>query len=305
MTTVQEWAQQSRYSDPGACAAMLDAWPRGADATAAVLRELLVHYRAGRVELSAERVAQIDLRWADRILAAIRASPAGERVAGCCRDFTLLTVAALRSRGVPARSRVGFVGYFHPGFHTDHAVVEYWDGSRWVLMDPILDPATDWGFDPDDLPRGEGAGFWSAARAWTAVRRGEADPEQFGVDPELPIRGAWLIHRYVLLELAHRRREELLLWDGWGTMPTGSGGGSEEELALVDGIAALLLAADDGDADAERELATRYREDREPRLGPDGTVFCFSPTGAPHWVDLDARRVLDPVSGHAGTGLVP
>ena len=115
--TVDEWSEQSRYSDPGPYAALFDALPTDVGALGAVVRNLLVHYRAGGVELSAERLAEIDLRWVDRILAVDQARSdgaplarprvVGERVAGCCRDFTLLTVAALRHRGVPARSRIG------------------------------------------------------------------------------------------------------------------------------------------------------------------------------------------------------
>ena len=306
--TVNEWAAQSRYSDPGPYAALLDTLPTDVHALGVVVRNLLVHYRAGGVELPAERLAEIDLRWVDRILAADRARngdtplavsrAAVERVAGCCRDFTLLTVAALRHRGTPARSRVGFAGYFEPGFHNDHVVVEYWDGARWVLTDAQLDPAVGWEFDTSDMPRDDEAVFWTAARTWTAVRRGEVDPELFGVDPGLPIRGAWLVRDYVLQELAHRRRDELLLWDGWGVMST-AGGADPDADALVDEVAALLLAADDGDADAERELAVRYRDDA--RLRPDGKVLSFSPTGRRTWVDLDARReTAPPVDARTG-----
>lgn len=54
----------------------------------------------------------------------------GDRFVGCCRDFSLLFVAALRGRGVPARTRIGFAGYFAPDFHHDHVVAELWDGHR-------------------------------------------------------------------------------------------------------------------------------------------------------------------------------
>ena len=209
----------------------------------------------------------------------------GERVVGCCRDFTLLTVAALRHRGVPARSRVGFVGYFDPGFHSDHVVAEYWDGGRWVLVDAELDPATDRPFDPVDVPQSVG-GFRSAARVWTDHRRGLIDGariERYGLAPETPFRGAWYVHNYVLLELAHRRRDELLLWDSWGAMAQGPDGVPAPE--LVDEVAGLLLAADSGDAAAERELADRYAAD--PRLHPGPRVLSFSPTGIFGWTDLD------------------
>jgi hypothetical protein len=92
----------------------------------------------------------------------------------------------------------------------------------------------------------------------------------------------------VLLELAHRQRDELLLWDTWGAMSLELDG----ELALVDDIAALLIAADGGSRAAERELTERYRTD--PRLRPGATVLSYSPTGVQATVDLDARRTVLP-----------
>ena len=294
MTDLRAWTLPSAWTDPGPHAALLDALPTDLRELTAVVRNLVVHYRAGGVELDAERLAEVDLRRLDRRLDADQRRfgaplaaprPRAGRVAGCCRDFTLLTVAALRHRGVPARSRVGFVGYFDPGFHSDHVVAEYWDGGRWVLVDAELDPATDRPFDPVDVPQSVG-GFRSAARVWTDHRRGLIDGariERYGLAPETPFRGAWYVHNYVLLELAHRRRDELLLWDSWGAMAQGPDGVPAPE--LVDEVAGLLLAADSGDAAAERELADRYAAD--PRLHPGPRVLSFSPTGIFGWTDLD------------------
>jgi hypothetical protein len=107
--------------------------------------------------------------------------------------------------------------------------------------------------------------------------------QQYGVDPELPFRGDWFVRNYVLQELAHRLRDELLLWDGWGAMARDLNG----DLGLVDEVAALLLAADDGDDFAEHELADRYASD--PRLNPGGRVHCESRSGNDTWVDLRSR----------------
>jgi len=60
-------------------------------------------------------------------------------------------------------------------------------------------------------------------------------------------------------------------------------------LELADEIAALLLAADAGSADAEQELAARYAAD--PRLHPAGQVVCHTPTGEEFSVDLETRKV--------------
>jgi hypothetical protein len=111
---------------------------------------------------------------------------------------------------------------------------------------------------------------------WTEVRRGSRDPDVFGVDPDLPFKGLAFIHDEVIHELAPRQGDELLLWDQWGAM-----GPADVEAAapLVDEIAGLLLAADDGDQAAEAELAERCRTD--DRLNPRGEVRRLSPYGKP------------------------
>ena len=299
MNGLDGYARQSPYSDPGRYARLFDALPTDVGELATVVRNVIVHYAAGGFTFTGERLAEIDHRWVDRILdtdqrrfdaALAQPRPAQERVVGCCRDFTLLTVAALRHQGVPARSRIGFASYFSPDFHYDHAIVDYWDGTRWVFLDAMLNPA-DWPFDPGDLPRRVGAEpdeppmFATAAQVWWAYRSG-ADVSSYGVAPNLPLRGPDFVGDYVILELAHRRREETLLWDVWGAMPLGGDGDPD----LLDEVAALLLAADCGDGDAERRLADRYRTD--PRLHPTGTVRCVSPTGDYTVVDLRSRAVV-------------
>lgn len=298
MPSLSDYARQSPYSDPREHAGDLKALPADLPDLSAVVRNLLVHYRGSGIAFAPERLAEIDNRWVDRILDADRGRfdaplsaprPEAERVAGCCRDYTLLTVAALRAHGVPARSRIGFAGYFEAGWHHDHVITECWDGRRWVFADTQLDPSGPWPFDTLDMPLGPGA-FETAAQVWTGFRRGELDVSTYGVAPGLPIGGGWFVRNYVLLELAHRQRDELLLWDGWGAM----GDDLDGDLDVIDEVAALLLAADAGEAAAEAKLESWYAKD--PRLRPGDRVQCFSPRGLREVVDLRARRVLESVS---------
>ena len=292
---MNEYAQQSRFSDPGQYRDLLTALPADLPALTAVVRNVLVHYRGAGLTFTGDRLAEIDHRWVERILdtdqrrfgthlAAPR--PLADRVAGCCRDFTLLTVAALREQGVAARSRIGFAAYFRPPFHDDHVVVEYRAGDQWVYVDAQLDPGEPWPWDPCDLPRvvgpvpAGGLPFATAAQVWRSIRRREVDPGQYGVDPSLPhLCGANLVRHYVLMEMAHRRRDEWLLWDVWGWSPDGTGADDR----LIDEVAELLLAADGGDDGAEQALAERYASD--PRLNPRGRVRCMSPSGVDENVD--------------------
>jgi Transglutaminase-like superfamily len=299
-----EYAEHSRFSDPGQHRDLLTALPAEVPALAAVVRNVLVHYRGAGLTFTGERLAEIDNRWVERILdtdqrrfgiGLATPRPLVERVAGCCRDFTLLTVAALRERGVAARSRIGFAAYFMPDFHCDHVVVEYRAGDRWVYVDAQLDPAQRWPWDPCDMPRVVGPvrvndlDFATAAQVWRAIRRGEVDPDTYGVDPGMPhLCGVNLVRHYVLMELAHRRRDELLLWDVWSWSPDGP----TVDDGLIDEVAELLLTADSGDEAAEQALAERYASDA--RLNPGRRVRCMSPSGLDQMVDIGARFSRSP-----------
>ena len=300
MPSLQDYTQQSSYSDPREYTPLVAALPADLPSLGAAVRNVLVHYRASGIEFTPDRLAEIDSRWIDRLLAADRSRfdtpldqprPEAERVAGCCRDFTLLTVSALRAHGVPARSRIGFAGYFEPDFHDDHVITEFWDGERWVFADTQIASAGSWpGFNPLDMPLDE-AGFSTAAQVWTAYRNGKIDVNKYGVGLGVPIGGDWFVRNYVVLELAHRQRDELLLWDLWGSMSDQLNG----DLGLIDEVAALLLAADAGDQSAEARLADRYATDE--RLQPGDRVLCRSLRGVTNAVDLRHRAPVEPSTG--------
>ncbi len=285
------YATHTPYSDPGRYAALLDELPTDIPGLTAVIRSTIIHYRGGGVEFTGERLEEVNSRWVETILAVDQqrngrplAEPRAleDRVAGCCRDFALLLVAALRHQGVPARGRIGFASYFVPGWNHDHVIAEYHNGDRWVRVEAQIEPAEHWGFDVHDIPPGP---FRSAAEVWQAFRAGEIDPDLYGVDPSLPIRGGWFIRDYVFLQAAHLNGDELLLWDGWGAMADDL----EMDLTPTDELAALLVAADNGDEAAATKLRDWYRSD--PDLHPGERIMVHSPTGTPPYqVDLATRQ---------------
>ncbi|MGH3448791.1 MAG: transglutaminase domain-containing protein, partial [Nocardioidaceae bacterium] len=222
--------QQSRFSNPGRFADLLASLPTEPAELSAVARNVIVRYRASGHDLPEHTRNDIHLRWIESLLAidqcrhrAPLTAPrqVTTRVQGCCRDHTLLCVSVLRAHDVAARSRVGFAGYFADGWHHDHVIVEAWIDGRWQRFDPELaDPApgvpipTDMTWSP-----AQGRGFVSAANAWLAHRRGQIDPDTFGVDPAVPVhRGPRFLFNEVIIEIAHRFGDELLLWDDWGRM---------------------------------------------------------------------------------------
>ncbi|MGZ0152423.1 transglutaminase domain-containing protein [Kribbella sp. WER1] len=288
-----DYAIQSRFSDPGVHAGLFDVLPDDVAEIAAVVRNLLIHYRGGGIEFTGARLAEIDNRWVSAILdtdqqrngtpLTVPREPV-DRVVGCCRDYTLLFVSILRHKGIPARSRIGFADYFTDGFANDHVVAEYWNGERWVMIDAQLEPA-ERAFDVADLPKGP---FQSAAEVWLGYRDGTLNGDLYGADanPEAPLKlhGGWFIRTYVHYQLAHLNGDELLLWDNWGSMSATLDGADVES---TDRIARLMVAADNGDEAAAKEAGELYRTD--PELTFAGRAFVTSPAsgGRFGWQDLN------------------
>ena len=205
------------------------------------------------VTLPEERKAEVQLRTVWQKLARIQAldprplsepRPMERRLVGNCRDFSTFMAAALRSRGVPARARCGFGTYFGPDHFEDHWVCEYWraEDERWVMVDPQLDAHMQRilgiKFDTLDMPQGQ---FVLAGQAWQMARRGEADPDHFGI---FEYHGMDFIRGNVLRDLLALNKVEVLPWDFWGVLTTELAQSGPEGLALIDRLAELTLAGD-------------------------------------------------------------
>jgi hypothetical protein len=300
MTQNTHYAEQSVVTDPGRMEDRIEGVGRDPAALRRMVGGLLVHYRDPGLAgygIAEERRAEIDTRYAERMLARLReldAAPLGEerphanRLVGCCRDFTVMYVMLLRAAGIPARSRVGFAGYLAADWWIDHVVAEVWDAAegRWRLVDAQLGDAHDrpHGGEPFstlDVPRDL---FLTGPAAWTAARTGEEDPERFVVSPDLdlPFLRSWFYLRHNLVQdLAALDKREMLLWDTWGLL--GLEPSTPEEEALLDRVGAVTGAPDPTPAD----LAALYAA--EPRLRVPQVVLSINPLdGAMREVDVAA-----------------
>ena len=289
-SAVDRWRAHTTYTDPGPHAHLLRTLDPATETVSAVARNLIAHYRGEAAALPESTREDVNLRWLADQLATDqdrhrtpldRPRALADRLQGCCRDHSLFCVGALREHGLPARTRIGFAGYFTPGFGHDHVVVERLDGDRWVRFDPELPDGSTDAFDVADMPTGPTSPFQSAAEVWLAHRAGELDVSRYGVDPALddPLRGAPIVAAHVIGEVAHRHGDELLLWDLWGQRAD-----PMADPALVDEVAGLLAAADSEerrgnlDGPVARELAGRYAAD--DRLHPGSSVMLLSPLAA-------------------------
>lgn len=288
---------QSVYSDPGRWAGLFGAFEPSIEVASAVARNLVAHYRAQAAELPESSREDISLRWVEAIIETDQRRqamplsvdrPVGDRVQGCCRDHSLISVAFLRHHTIPARNRVGFATYLSPTtWNHDHVIVEAWLDGRWRRFDPEFAALPAAPPELTDISAGPKSSFLTAAHVWRAHRAGLIDVTRFGVAEGLGIDGAWFVHSYVIAEVAHRFGDELLLWDTWGAMSADLDNAPAEHLVLVDEVAELLVRADGGDQGAESDLLGRYREDS--RLHPGRHVRSISPYGVTYDVDLVAR----------------
>ena len=203
-----------------------------------------------------------------------------KRVIACCREFATLMCAFLRAKGIPARSRPGFAVYFGwSGNYEDHWICEYWNGSRWVMMDPQLDPLQEcfvknWAsqnekeseiykeniksFNPRDLT---GQDFYTAGRVWKLCREKKLDAMKCGIaspiKPEWGIDslyGLWFVRGNLLREFAALNKVETvpylvrickgLDWKSWRLVSITDKELAEDDWDLLDEIADLSINAD-------------------------------------------------------------
>ncbi len=262
---------------------------------AARVQGLVIHpfhaFRYG-VTLGEDGERQLQNRSAQEMLAEVLAiDPAPlsaprtpeRRTVGNCRHFTTLFTALLRERGIPARSRCGFGAYFPPlpgqksqeSRKFDHWVSEVWNETdeRWQLADAQIDDVQreQMGITCDTLDLGR-EDFWVAGQAWLRCRRGEENPEDFGI---LDMWGLWFVHGNLLRDLAALCKVELLPWDSWGQMLTPVDELDEAGLALLDRIAELTTAPVPDIA----EIRALYQKHDELRVPP--TITSFRPQPGP------------------------
>ena len=189
------------------------------------------------------------------------------RLIACCREFATLACAIMRTKGIPARSRCGFAVYLGwKGSLEDHWIVEYWNGDRWVMNDPQVDPfqlsqLMGWGYNklsiqselsvpnPHDLTDND---FIIAGKAWQMCRNGIISPDICGI---ADLKGLWFVRGQLLRDFAALnkietvphlcRTERGLDWSLWKLLNKKDDEITSKDLELLDNIAALTLNVKD------------------------------------------------------------
>ncbi len=194
------------------------------------------------------------------------------RVVASCREYATLACALLRAKGIPARGRCGFSVYLgYQGALEDHWVVEYWDGNKWIMCDPQIDPfqlsmLSKWGVNevvlndqtmlsdriPNPYNLSPMSDFLYAGSVWQLCRRGLFDPMKCGIDDHW---GLWFVRGQLLRDFASLNKVEIVPYEcgrtknldltSWRLMSANDSDLSQTDLALLDEVAALTLDADD------------------------------------------------------------
>lgn len=105
---------------------------------------------------------------------------------------------------------------------------------------------------PHDISTAVDSPFLTAAGAWIGYRQHGRSIDDLGIRiPTAEFMGPPFVLTYLIMDVAHRFGDELLLWDYWGAIPLP---GRTMHVELGDELADLVVHADAGDVDAERQL---------------------------------------------------
>ncbi len=179
-----------------------------------------------------------------------------KRITVSCRQASVLFSAILKAKGIPCRSRAGFMDFGDAGeSYMEHWVNEYWDfgESRWVLadVDSYYEYEPRFGYSQFDLPRRK---FVTASEAWLGLRKGTLH-KKLDVFSSDPLEG---VCEYLFMDFHALMNNEIF----YSYQPLYLRGGirnlSEEELGELDELAKLLAEPDEN-----RERIERLWQDNE------------------------------------------
>ena len=180
-----------------------------------------------------------------------------KRITVSCRQASVLFSAILKAKGIPCRSRAGFMDFGDMGdSYMEHWVNEYWsfDENRWVLadVDGYYEYEQRFGYSQFDLPRRK---FVTASEAWLGLRKNTLDKKLDLFVPD-PLEG---VCEYLFMDFHALMNNEIF----YSYQPLYLRGGiqtlSESELCELDYLAELLAETDKNMEQIEHLWATNEK----------------------------------------------
>lgn len=165
-----------------------------------------------------------------------------KRITVSCRQASVLFSAILKAKGIPCRSRAGFMDFGDAGeSFLEHWVNEYWDfnENRWVLadVDGYYEYEQRFGYSQFDLPRRK---FVTAPEAWLYLRRNTLDKKLDVFSSDL-LEG---VCEYLFMDFHALMNNEIFYSYQPLYLRGGIQGLSESELDELDYLAELLTDPD-------------------------------------------------------------
>ncbi len=180
-----------------------------------------------------------------------------KRITVSCRQASVLFSAILKAKGIPCRSRAGFMDFGDTGdSYMEHWVNEYWDytENRWVLadVDGYYEYEYRFGYSQFDLPRRK---FVTASEAWLGLRKNTLHKKLDVFSPN-PLEG---VCEYLFMDFHALMNNEIF----YSYQPLYLRGGIQilngNELRELDMLAELLTAPDKNMKQLEHLLATNEK----------------------------------------------
>ncbi|MCM1120493.1 MAG: transglutaminase-like domain-containing protein [bacterium] len=180
-----------------------------------------------------------------------------KRITVSCRQASVLFSAILKAKGIPCRSRAGFMDFGNTGdSYMEHWVNEYWDfqENRWILadVDGYYEYEPRFGYSQFDLPRRK---FVTASEAWLGARRNTLEKKLDVFSPTL-LDG---VCDYLFMDFHALMNNEIF----YSYQPLYLRGGtqtlSEDELRELDDLAELLAEPDQNMEQLEYLQATNEK----------------------------------------------
>ena len=237
---------------------MVNELPKDIESIVWIVQNILIHQHWAErygVEQNEKRKEETLLRSVDEKLIYIQElgykhvtdkKEAKHKMFGICRDFSVMAVSLCREIGIPARARCGFATYFEKGKYVDHWVLEYWNEQekRWILVDAQLDDfqkeKMEISFDSLDINEKY---FITGPRAWRMCRKGEVDPELFGIFQ-------WWGYDYLKCNLILDANSLLKIpmqpwdcWEGYKSIPVADW--NEKDYRTMDQLSEHILNVDE------------------------------------------------------------
>lgn len=172
------------------------------------------------------------------------------RITVSCRHASVLFSAILKAKGIPCRSRAGFMDFGNDGAcYTEHWVNEYWsrEEKRWVLVDVdgYYEYEKRFEYSQFDLPRYK---FITASEAWLGTRNGTMNKKLDVFVPNL-LEG---LREYLFMDFHALMNNEIFYSYQPAYFRNCSGMMDETELREIDELAELLQNPDENLEEIEK-----------------------------------------------------